>query len=268
MDHLIQIPQVDRAWEPIPEPWVTLGMLAGLDTRLRLGTLVSPVTFRPPGIVAKTVATLDALSGGRAFLGIGAGWWAREHAAFGLRLPPPAQRLDDLASAIETIRALWAPGTKAYQGSRVTLPETTCYPRPPHDVPIIVGGSGERRTLRIAAELADGINVPSDEPTLRRKLTVLQQHCAAVGRDPSDVEVTVLDLPLVGRDREEVWARVERLRGNTSAASFARAHSAGTFAEQRSRYRTLAGLGVRTVFLAPPHVDGPDDVLALAPMLA
>ena len=88
MDHLIQIPQVGTAWEPIPEPWVTLGMLAGLDTRLRLGTLVTPVTFRPPGITAKTVATLDVISGGRAFCGVGAGWWEREH--LGLRAAVPA----------------------------------------------------------------------------------------------------------------------------------------------------------------------------------
>ena len=94
MDHLIQIPQVDRAWEPIPEPWVTLGLVAGLDTRLRLGTLVSPVTFRPAGITAKAAATLDALTGGRAFVGVGAGWWDREHAAFGLPFPPARERLD------------------------------------------------------------------------------------------------------------------------------------------------------------------------------
>ena len=91
MDHLIQVPQVGRAWEPIPEPWVTLGMLAGLEPGLRLGTLVTPVTFRAAGILAKTVATLDALSGGRSFCGIGAGWWAREHAGFGLPFRLPGQ---------------------------------------------------------------------------------------------------------------------------------------------------------------------------------
>src|SRR5215217_7404272 len=152
MDHLIQIPQVDRAWEPIPEPWVTLGLLAGLDTKLRLGTLVSPVTFRAPGIIAKTVATLDALSGGRAFCGLGAGWWLREHQAYGLDFPKPAQRLDQLQRCIETLRALWAPGTKAYAGRYLNLPETTCYPRPAGQIPIIVGGSGEHRTLKIVAE--------------------------------------------------------------------------------------------------------------------
>jgi predicted kinase len=129
MDHLIQIPQAGRAWEPIPEPWVTLGLLAGLAPGLRLGTLVTPVTFRAPGILAKTVATLDVLTGGRAFCGIGAGWWDREHAAFGLPFPPPATRLDQLEVTIETLRALWQPGTKAYQGTKVWLPETTCYPR-------------------------------------------------------------------------------------------------------------------------------------------
>ncbi|HXW44558.1 MAG TPA: LLM class flavin-dependent oxidoreductase, partial [Streptosporangiaceae bacterium] len=138
MDHLIQIPQVGRAWEPIPEPWVTLGLLAGLDTDLRLGTLVTPVTFRAAGVLAKTVATLDALSGGRAFCGIGAGWWEREHAAYGLPFPPAGTRLDLLESAIETMRALWQPGTKSYHGDRVELPETTCYPRPASPVRVIV----------------------------------------------------------------------------------------------------------------------------------
>ena len=268
MDHLIQIPQVDRAWSPIPEPWVTLGLLAGLDTRLRLGTLVSPVSLRPAGVTAKVVATLDALSGGRAFLGIGAGWWEREHAAFGLPFPSKAQRFDELERAVELIRALWASGTKEYVGERVTLPETTCYPRPVSSVPIIVGGSGEKRTLRIAARLADGCNiVGSDEVRLRHKIDVLRRHCADVGRDSAEVAITVLDLPVVGDDRDEVWSRVEALRGRTSAAAYAKAHHAGTYAEQRERYARLAELGVRTVFVSPPHLTGPDDVLALSPML-
>ena len=267
MDHLIQIPQVGRAWDPIPEPWVTLGMLAGLGTRLRLGTLVSPVTFRPPGIVAKTVATLDAISGGRAFLGIGAGWWEREHAAFGLPFPAPRARFDELESAIETIRALWSPGTKAYHGEGVELPETTCYPRPLSDVPIIVGGSGEQRALRIAARLGDGCNVASEEKTLARKIAVLRAHCAELGRNPDDVAVTVLDLPVTGRDREEVWARIEALRGRTAAATFAQRHHAGTYDQQRERYARLADLGVRTVFLSPPHLATPEDVADLVSML-
>ena len=267
MDHLIQIPQVASAWEPIPEPWVTLGMLAGLDTGLRLGTLVTPVTFRPAGILAKAVATLDAISGGRAFCGIGAGWWEREHHAFGLPFPSDGERLDLLESSIETMRALWRPGTKAYDGQRIVLPETTCYPRPVGQVPVIVGGSGERRTLRIAARLGDGCNVPSDLGTVDAKRAVLDRHCREVGRDPDEVALTVLDLPVVGVDREDVWNRVERLRGRTAAATYARRHHAGTPTEHRTRYERLAEHGVRTVFVALPGLRDPDELLAVADLL-
>ena len=268
MDHLIQIPQAGRAWEPIPEPWVTLGLLAGLATGLRLGTLVTPVTFRAPGVLAKTVATLDVLSGGRAFCGIGAGWWDREHAAFGLPFPVAAERLDQLELAIETMRALWQPGTKAYRGQRISLPETTCYPRPAGPVPIIVGGSGERRTLRIAARLGDGCNLPSGLDTLDRKLAVLRSHCRQAGRDPADVRVTVLDIPVIGSDRDQVGSIVERLRGRTAAAAFARQHHAGLPADHIGRYRLLAERGVSTVFVSLPDLAGPADVLRLAPVLA
>ncbi len=268
MDHLIQIPQVGRAWEPIPEPWVTLGMLAGLQPDLRLGTLVTPVTFRAPGILAKTVATLDVLSGGRAFCGIGAGWWAREHAGFGLPFPPARARLDQLESAIETLRALWQPGTKEYRSERVCLPETTCYPRPASPVPVIVGGNGEQRTLAIAARLGDGCNLPADLGTLDRELAVFRQHCLAAGRDPAQAEVTVLDIPVIGRDREHAAAIVERLRGGTAAAAFARRHHAGTADEHIGRYRLLADRGVQTVFVSLPDLAGPEDVLRLAPVAA
>jgi alkanesulfonate monooxygenase SsuD/methylene tetrahydromethanopterin reductase-like flavin-dependent oxidoreductase (luciferase family) len=267
MDHLIQIPQVDRAWEPIPEPWVTLGLLAGLDTSLTLGTLVSPVTFRHPGVLAKAVATLDTLSGGRAFCGLGAGWWLREHQAYGLDFGSATERLDALQVCIETMRALWAPGTKAYAGRYVHLPETTCYPRPVGRVPILVGGSGERRTLRIVAEQADGANLPADEEKLVRLLAVLRGHCADLGRDPDEVEVTVLDVPVLGSDREDVARRVERLRGRTPAPTFARRHHAGTAAEHARRYRGLAELGVGTVFVALPDLVDADDLKRLAPVL-
>ena len=268
MDHLIQIPQAGRAWEPIPEPWVTLGLLAGLAPGLRLGTLVTPVTFRAPGILAKTVATLDVLTGGRAFCGIGAGWWDREHAAFGLPFPAAAARLDQLETAIETLRALWQPGTKAYRGTRVSLPETTCYPRPVSHVPVIVGGGGERRTLRIAARLGDGCNLPSGLDVLDRKVAVLREYCREAGRDPAEVAVTVLDIPVIGEDRAHAAALVERLRGRTPAATFAKRHHAGTAADHVGRYRLLAERGVATVFVSLPDLDGPQDVLRLAPVTA
>lgn len=268
MDHLIQIPQVGRAWDPIPAPWTTLGMLAGLDTTLRLGSLVSPVTFHHPGVLAKTVATLDVLSGGRAFVGLGAGWWEREHQAYGVPFPAARDRLDQLETTIETMRALWAPGTRAYAGRRANLTETTCYPRPVGRIPILVGGSGERRTLRIVAELADGCNLQADPQTLPSKIAVLHRHCAAVGRDPAEVQVTVLDVPVIGRDREDAAVRVERLRGRSSTASFAARHHAGPVESHLRRYAELAELGVGTVFLSLPDLTGAEDLQRLQPLVA
>jgi alkanesulfonate monooxygenase SsuD/methylene tetrahydromethanopterin reductase-like flavin-dependent oxidoreductase (luciferase family)/predicted kinase len=265
MDHLIQIPQVGRAWDPIPEPWVTLGLLAGLDLGLRLGTLVSPVTFRAPGIIAKAAATLDALSGGRAFCGLGAGWWEREHAAFGLPFPTHARRLDQLERCIETMRALWSPGTKAYAGRAIDLPETTCYPRPLGDIPIIVGGGGEQRTLRIAAEFADGCNVQGEPAVVSRKIDVLRRHCAELGRNPEEVAITVLDVPVIGADREQVASRLERVRGRSPASALA--WRSGTAGDQIHRYRRLAELGAQTVFIAPAELRGPGDVTQFAEVI-
>jgi alkanesulfonate monooxygenase SsuD/methylene tetrahydromethanopterin reductase-like flavin-dependent oxidoreductase (luciferase family) len=244
---------------------VALGAVAALGTGLRLGTLCTPVTFRQPGITAKAAATLSALTGGRSFLGIGAGWWEREHAAFGLPFPPAGERLDELEYSIRVLRALWAPGTKPVAEHGVFLPETTCYPRPAGPIDVVVGGNGERRTLRIAAELGDACNLTTTGAApLQRKIGVLRRHCAEVGRDPDEVAVTVLDLPLVGRDRDDVWQRVERHRGRTRAATYAARTHAGTVAQHRDRHAALAALGVSTVFLSTPDLDGPEAVLELA----
>jgi alkanesulfonate monooxygenase SsuD/methylene tetrahydromethanopterin reductase-like flavin-dependent oxidoreductase (luciferase family)/predicted kinase len=264
MDHLIQIPQVGRAWEPIPEPWVTLGLLAGLDTSLRLGTLVSPVTLRPAGVIAKTAATLDALSGGRAFCGLGAGWWEREHTAYGIDFPPARERLDRLEATIETLRALWGTGTKPYDGSRVRLPETTCYPRPAGPLPIIVGGGGEQRTLKIAATAGDGCNLRVDEH-LPHKIDVFTRYREEAGR-PS--LITVLDLPLIGRDREDVAHRVERVRGRLTARAYAARHPVGPVEVHRRRWAELADRGVAQIFLALPDLERASDLEVCAPLLA
>ncbi|MEP6630614.1 MAG: LLM class flavin-dependent oxidoreductase [Lapillicoccus sp.] len=259
MDHLIQIPQVGRAWDPIPEPWVTLGYLAALDTGLRLGTLVSPVTFHHAGVLAKAVATLDVLSGGRAFVGVGAGWYEREHSGFGLALPPAAERLDAVEATIETMRALWAPGTKAFVGRHVSLPETTCYPRPSGAVPIIVGGSGAR-SLRVAGAMGDAANVPSDDARLEDRIAAVRAAAERAGRSADAVSVTVLDVAVVGTSRDDTARRVERLRGRTPAGAYAARHHAGEPAAHKERYARLRDRGVDAVFLALPDLTGPDDL--------
>ena len=135
-------------------------------------------------------------------------------------------------------------------------------------MPIVVGGDGERRTLRIVAEQADGCNVPSDLTRLPARIDVLRRHCADVGRDPAEVEITVLDVPVIGRDREDTAVRVERLRGRTPAPAFAARHSAGVAEDHAQRYRELAGMGVGTVFLALPDLAGADDLTRCGPLLA
>ena len=253
MDHLIQIPQVGRAWDPIPEPWVTLGLLAGLPSSLRLGTLVSPASAHLAGRLAKQAATLDALTGGRAFCGVGAGWWEREHAAFAMPFAPGAQRVADLERCIETMRALWAPGTKPYDGDAVTLPETTCYPRPVGALPIVVGGRG-RRVLEVAARLGDACNVPP---------AYVDEARSVMAGKP----VTVLDVPVLGTDREHAASLVERVRGRTSAATFARTRGAGTAADLIARYERMAEQGVSTVFVAPADFTGPAEVERWQPVV-
>jgi alkanesulfonate monooxygenase SsuD/methylene tetrahydromethanopterin reductase-like flavin-dependent oxidoreductase (luciferase family)/predicted kinase len=252
MDHLIQIPQVGRAWEPIPEPWVTLGMLAVLPTSLTLGTLVSPMSLHSPGRLAKTAATLDVLTGGRAFVGVGAGWFEREHHGFGLPFARPGQRVADLERGIGIMRALWAPGTKAAAG----LPETTAYPRPVGPLPVIVGARGERM-LRLAARCADACNVPADPAHVERAVQAMDGK-----------RVTVLDVPVCGADRDDVARLVERLRGRTPAPAYARAHHAGAVPEHVTRYRELADTGVSTVFVALPDLAGPEQIERFAQVIA
>ncbi len=262
MDHLLQIPQVGRVWDAIPEAYVTLGYLAGVTELIELGALVTPVTFRTAPLLAKIIASLDAVSGGRAFCGLGAGWYEREHAAYDLPFPDVKSRLDALETTIGTLRAFWGPGTKPHAGQ----PETTCYPRPGR-IPIIVGGGGERRTLEIVARLADGCNLSSSLPVLDRKLEVLRAHLARAGRSLDDLRVTVLDLPIVGTDPDQVSRLVEAHRGRTSAKAYAAAHHAGTVDQHVGRYRLLADRGVQTVFVSLPDLTGPAEVERFAPIV-
>ena len=193
MDHFLQIPVVGREWEAMPESYTTLGFLAGRTSRVRLGTLVTGITYRNLAHLAKIVATLDVLSGGRAMCGLGAAWFEREHRLYGWDFPPVGERYARLEDALELLPLMWGPGSPPFSGRTTEVPATTCYPRPVQErVPIWVGGSGERRTLRLVARHADGCNLFGDPATVRRKLDVLRDHCAAVDRDPAEVHVSNL----------------------------------------------------------------------------
>ncbi|MFD1720673.1 LLM class F420-dependent oxidoreductase [Amnibacterium endophyticum] len=193
MDHWFQMEARAPAEEPMLEAYTTLGFLAAATERLRLGTLVTGVTYRHPGLLAKTVATLDVLSGGRAFLGIGAAWYEREHRGLGVPFPPLKERFDRLEETLRICRQVWGDDDGAFEGRHFRLEETLGRPRPiqPH-LPILIGGGGEKRTLRLVAEHGDACNLFDLGPDeVARKLDVLRGHCADVGRDPAGIDVTI-----------------------------------------------------------------------------
>jgi alkanesulfonate monooxygenase SsuD/methylene tetrahydromethanopterin reductase-like flavin-dependent oxidoreductase (luciferase family)/predicted kinase len=252
MDHVVQIPGVGPEWEDIPESTVTLGFLAAATERLRLGALVNGVTHRSLAQLGKQVATLDVLSGGRALCGIGLAWNQREHELYGWDFPPAARRYELLEDALELFPLLWGPGSPRFEGRTVTIPEAICYPRPlQRHIPIVVGGSGERRTLRLVARHADGCNLFGDPEVIARKVAVLHRHCEAVGRDPAEVLVTQLSEAAVIEAGEDRYDAV-----------------VGTAEEQIGRYRELADAGVQEVFVALHESGTGEQLERFAPVIA
>jgi F420-dependent oxidoreductase-like protein len=194
MDHYFQMESQAPATDPMLEAYTTLGFLAAATSRLRLRTLVSGVTYRHPGVLAKAVTTLDVLSEGRAELGLGAAWYEREHRGLGIPFPPLRERFERLEEALEICLALWSGKVGRYEGRHSVLEETLCSPLPisrPRPR-ILIGGGGERKTLRLVARHADACNLFGNPDMVARKLDVLRRHCADVGRDPNEIEVTVM----------------------------------------------------------------------------
>jgi F420-dependent oxidoreductase-like protein len=233
MDHYFQMePAGFPAEDPMLEAYTTLGYLAARTETVQLGVLVTGVTYRHPGLLAKIVATLDVLSGGRATLGIGAAWYEREHRALGVPYPPLAERFERLEEAVQIARQMWDPAQEGpFEGRHYRLAETLCRPlplsRPGTGPEIMIGGSGERKTLRLVARYGDSCNLFATTPDeVAHKLDVLRGHCADVGRDPAEIRTTVL----IGGDA--------LLRGDVAG-----------FVEG---LRPYAALGVETAILRPP----------------
>lgn len=176
---------------PMLEAYTLLGALAARTERVLLGSLVSPVTFRSPALLAKIITTLDVISNGRAVLGIGAAWDTAEHAAYGIEFPGTGEREDRLIEAVEICKAMFAERPASYSGARYQITEAWNAPKPvANRIPILIGGGGERRTLAAVAQYADACNFMGDAATLTHKLEVLAEHCERVGRDLSEISTT------------------------------------------------------------------------------
>jgi F420-dependent oxidoreductase-like protein len=196
MDHYFQIRNVGEVDEPMLEGYTVLSFLAGLTERVKLGTLVSGVVYRKPGLIVKEVTTLDVLSGGRAYLGIGAAWNEREAVGLGFDFPSVKVRFEWLEETLQIAHLMWSGEVTVFEGRHFKLQETLVSPQPitrPHP-PIMVGGGGERKTLRLAAQYGDACNlfVRQGRETLRHKLDVLKRHCDDVGRGYDEIEKTAL----------------------------------------------------------------------------
>jgi F420-dependent oxidoreductase-like protein len=187
-DHFIQL----RRWEdPLLEGWMSLAFMAAATETIELGTLVTGVTYRHPAILVKQATTLDVLSGGRAWFGVGAAWNEREHHAFGVDFPPIKERFEMLEDALQIAHRAWSGETGSFHGKHVELSEQMDSPRParqPHP-PILIGGGGERKTLRLVAQYADATHQTTSDPQVfRHKMDVLRQHCERLGRNYDAIE--------------------------------------------------------------------------------
>jgi len=190
-DHFFQMENIWPAENPFLEGYTSLGFLAAQTTTIELSLLVTGVTYRYPGVLAKAVTTLDVLSQGRSMLGLGAAWYDREHAALGIPYPPLRERFEMLEETLQICQQMWSDNNGPYHGKHYQLAETICAPQPIRRPPILIGGDGEKKTLRLVAQYADIWNsMGSEVDELKHKIDVLNRHCDTAGRDPAEIRKT------------------------------------------------------------------------------
>ena len=212
MDHFHQIQNVGEVQEPMLEGWTTQSVVAGFTNKIKLGTLVTGIVYRYPSVLAKIGASLDVLSNGRLFMGIGAAWNVDEATAYGIPFPPVKERMQRLEEAVQIISKMWTEELTTFNGRFYQLRDAYCNPKPiqkPHP-PIMIGGSGERRTLKLVAKYGDACNLFGSVETVKKKFEVLRDHCRSVGRDYDSILKTKLGHVIIDKDKEKV---TEAVRG-------------------------------------------------------
>src|SRR5919107_5336118 len=256
MDHFHQIQFVGRPEDPILEGWTVISMLAGITTKIKLGTLVTGIIYRYPSVLAKIAATLDILSKGRLFMGIGAAWNEQESLAYGISFPSNQERLLRLEEAIQIIRKMWTeePYT-SFNGKYYQIINAYCNPKPIQkpSPPILVGGSGEKKTLKIVAKYADACNLFGSPETVRKKLDILKEHCKSVGRDYSSILKTKLSAIIVDDNNDMAKNRVRKTFGGIPEEQIKEFVIYGTPEDVSRQIETFEQVGIQylTVNLEP-----------------
>src|SRR5215831_18845583 len=267
MDHFWQLPALGGPDEPILEAYTLLGGLAARTERVQLGTLVTGVTYRNPALLAKIVTTLDVISKGRAILGIGAAWFEEEHDGYGFEFPRAGERLDRLEEAVQICRALFRDERPTWTGRYYSIADARNVPRPVRagGPPIMIGGSGERRTLRLVAQYADLCNVSGGPATIAHKLDVLRGHCKDVGRDPAEITTTRLGTLVLTSSPEETERTAGFLRG-MSGDAFGEQFTVGEADEVVEQVGALVDAGLDGLIFNMPLSD-PDTITRAGDLL-
>jgi F420-dependent oxidoreductase-like protein len=267
MDHFYQLPALGGPTQPMLESYTLLGGLAARTSRIRLGTMVTGVTYRNPALLAKIVTTLDVISAGRAMLGIGAAWYDVEHDGLGVEFPPVSERMDRLEEAVQICRSMFRDDVANFDGKYYSVHDARNLPRPvqPGGPPILIGGGGEKRTLRLVAKYADYCNIFGDAATIRHKIAVLHEHCESVGRDPASITVTRLSTLVITESADETAATWEFLR--SAEGMDASGFNVGTEDEVAAQVDELAAAGVHYCIFNMP-TSGADAVRRAGGLLA
>jgi F420-dependent oxidoreductase-like protein len=248
MDHLHQIPGIGPPTNFMLEGNTILAALATQTSRVSLGLLVGGVTYRNPALMAKITTTLDVISRGRAVLGLGAAWFEQEHVAYGFEFPPLRRRFELLEDALRIARAMFTQPESSVAGRHHSTANVLNIPRPLRgDIPILVGGSGERKTLRLVARYADGCNVAGDVERLRHLMGVLDRHCEDAGRDPNEITRTRIGALFMARTHEDAQRKLDAAKQRG-------------LSEERARMVALVGdpdgIGEQTQALMAAGVEG------------
>ncbi len=264
MDHLEPITHPDT--EPILEAWTTLAVLLAGTERIRGGVLVTANTFRPPSILARMAATVDRLSGGRLEVGLGGAWCGWEHERNGLAFPPVKARLDMLDEACRVMRLLWTERLATFDGEHFRLVEARCEPKPLQaPLPLLLGGRGEKRTLRIVAEHANRWNGAGSVAMIEHSMGVLRGHCEAIGRDPAEIDITVRNDFHIATDEPDAVAKLASLAAFTGASieDTRERNWVGAVPELLDRIGAHAAAGVDEALLciSPPYDNRTVEVL-------